>query len=100
MHRALRGLFCGLFLLVSAGAADAQVGATAQITGVVSDESGGVLPGVDVTAIQTDTGFKRAAVTDVSGTYTLSNLPIGPYRLEATLPGFRSFVRTGVVLTR
>ena len=72
--------------------------ATAQITGVVADEQGAVLPGVDVTAIQTDTGFKRSTVSDANGSFTLTNLPLGPYRLEAMLPGFRSFVRTGLVL--
>ena len=30
--------------------------------------------------------------------YVLPNLPIGPYRLEATLPGFRTFAQTGIVL--
>jgi hypothetical protein len=75
-----------------------QVGSTAQISGTVRDESGAVLPGVDVTAIHTETGAQRSAVTNESGAYVLPNLPIGPYRLEATLPGFRSFQRTGVVL--
>jgi hypothetical protein len=87
-----------IVLLCGADFARAQVGSTAQITGVVSDSSGGVLPGVDVTAIQTETGFKRSAVSDTGGTYTLSNLPIGPYRLEATLSGFRTHARTGIVL--
>ena len=60
--------------------------------------SGAVLPGVDVTAMQTDTGFRRSAVTDANGLFVLSNLPIGPYRLEAMLSGFRSFQQTGIVL--
>src|SRR5690349_17358802 len=75
-----------------------QVGSTAQITGTVRDASGGVLPGADVTAIQTDTGFRRSAVTETNGLYVLSNLPVGPYRLEVMLSGFRSFQQTGIVL--
>jgi hypothetical protein len=99
MRLLLRGLFGGLVIvLLGAGPAFAQAGATAQITGVVADESGGVLPGVTVTAIQTETGFRREAVTDTDGAYTLPNLQIGPYRLEAALAGFRSFQRTGIVL--
>lgn len=86
----------GLVCLLGAPCAFAQ--ATAQITGIVADGQGAVLPGVDVTAIQTETGFKRSTVTDESGSYTLTNLPLGPYRVEATLAGFRSFVRTGLVL--
>ena len=78
--------------------ARAQVGSTAQINGTVRDESGGVLPGVDVTAVQTDTGFRRTVITDTDGSFALTNLPIGPYRLEAALSGFRSFEQTGIVL--
>ena len=71
---------------------------TAQINGTVTDDSGGVLPGVTVVAIQTSTGFRRKVVTETDGVFALTNLPIGPYRLEATLSGFRSFVQTGLVL--
>ena len=71
---------------------------TAQISGNVTDGTGAVLPGVEVTATQTDTGLVRNTVTNETGGYALPNLPIGPYRLEASLPGFRSYVRTGVVL--
>jgi hypothetical protein len=38
-------------------------------------------------------------VSDESGGYVLPNLPVGPYRLEPTLQGFRSYVQTGIVLT-
>src|SRR5581483_371908 len=72
--------------------------ATAQISGAVQDSSGAVLPGVEITATQTDTGDNRMTVTNETGSYTLPNLPLGPYKLEATLPGFRSFLQTGIVL--
>jgi len=72
--------------------------ATAQIAGSVQDTSGAVLPGVEVTATQTDTGVSRATITNETGYYVLPNLPLGPYRLEAALPGFRTFAQTGIVL--
>src|SRR5437773_7560492 len=72
--------------------------ATAQISGAVHDQSGAVLPGVEVTATQAETGASRSAVTNETGSYVLPNLAIGPYKLEATLPGFRSYVQTGIVL--
>ena len=72
--------------------------ATAQLSGTVRDESGAVLPGVTVTVTQTDTGFTRTVVTDGSGAYVMPNLPIGPYRLEVSLQGFRTYVQTGIVL--
>ena len=72
--------------------------ATAQMTGTVRDESGAVLPGVTVTVTQTDTGFTRTVVTEGSGAYIIPNLPTGPYRLEVSLAGFRTYVQTGIVL--
>src|SRR3989442_8155393 len=71
---------------------------TAQLTETVKDQGGAVLPGVEVTATQTATGSSRSVVTDETGSYVLTNLPVGPYRLEAALPGFRTFVQTGIVL--
>ena len=85
-----------LILLLTAGAAWAQ--ATAQLSGTVRDEGGGVLPGVTVTVTQTDTGLVRTAVTNETGGYVLPNLPPGPYRLEVALQGFRTYVQTGIVL--
>jgi hypothetical protein len=84
-----------LILLLTSATAWAQ---TAEVSGRVTDESGAVLAGVTVTVTQIDTGFTRTVVTDGSGAYVMPNLPTGPYRLEATLQGFRAYVRTGIVL--
>jgi hypothetical protein len=73
-------------------------GGTAQISGTVSDRSGAVLPGVQITATQSETGAVRTGITNETGSYVLPNLPIGPYKLEASLPGFRTFVQSGIVL--
>src|SRR5712691_7803454 len=97
MRHAIRLMVCVvLILLVSITTTWAQ--ATAQINGTVADSSGGVLPGATVVVTQTDTGFRREAITDQTGTYTLTNLPVGPYRLEVTLSGFRTYAQTGIVL--
>src|SRR5438105_6143110 len=85
-----------LILLLSAGVAWAQ--GTAQLSGTVRDESGGVLPGVSVTVTQTNTGLVRNTVSDETGGYLLTNLPTGPYRLEVALQGFKTYVQTGIVL--
>ena len=71
---------------------------TAQINGTVKDQSGAVLPGVEITVTQTATGAKRTAVTNETGNYVLASLPLGPYMLEAGLPGFKAYVQTGIVL--
>ncbi len=97
MKRVWIAFFIGLVgSSVTCGSVWAQ--ATAQISGTVRDQSGAVLPGVEVTATQTDTGIARTAVTNETGSYILSNLALGPYRFEAALLGFRTFVQTGIVL--
>ena len=85
-----------LALLLVAGSAWAQ--ATATISGIVRDQSGAVLPGVTVTAVQTETGVMRTTVSNETGSYVLPNLPLGPYRIEAMLQGFATFAQTGIVL--
>src|SRR5687767_4502899 len=96
MH-CVRTLFVvGFSLVLVSGTAWAQ--ATAELAGRVTDESGAVLPGVTVTATQTDTRVERSTVTDGAGAWIMSNLPTGPYRLEVSLQGFRTYVQTGLVL--
>ncbi len=97
MNRILNALWTGLFVsVVTCGSLWAQ--ATAQLSGSVQDQSGAVLPGVEIHATQTDTGVSRTTITNETGLYVLPNLPLGPYRLEASLPGFRSFAQTGIAL--
>ncbi len=92
-----RGLLnMALTLVLAPGVLWAQ--STAQISGAVADQSGAVLPGVEVTVTQTETGISRTTVTNETGSYTLASLPVGPYRLEAALPGFRTYARTGITL--
>src|SRR5215510_973295 len=92
-----QNILAGLLLsLIASVAVSAQ--STAQINGTIKDSTGAVLPGVEVTVNQIDTGLRRSTVTDETGSYILPNLPIGPYRLEAVLPGFRSYIQTGIIL--
>ena len=57
--------------------------AVSQISGTVKDQAGAVMPGVEITATQTDTGIARTALSNETGNYVLPNLAIGPYKLEA-----------------
>jgi hypothetical protein len=91
-----RVLIALLFCILVCTASWAQN--AAQISGTVKDQTGAVLPGVEVTMTQTNTGLKRSAVTDETGSYVLSSLPVGPYRLDAALPGFKTYAQTGIVL--
>ncbi len=73
-------------------------GSTATISGVVRDATGAFVPGVGVTAKQTDIGLTRTAVSDEYGGYKMQLLPVGPYELTAELPGFKQQVRRGINL--
>jgi hypothetical protein len=72
---------------------------TGTITGIVKDTSGAVLPGVTVTMTQTQTARAESTVSDAEGRYTSAPLPLGDYRIEASLQGFKSAAQSGVTLT-
>ena len=91
-------LLAGWFAFSYVAVAAPAQGTTAQINGTVKDQSGAVLPGVEITATQTGTGAKRSTVTNETGSYVLASLPLGPYVLEAGLPGFKSYMQSGIVL--
>jgi Carboxypeptidase regulatory-like domain/TonB dependent receptor len=71
---------------------------TAGTYGTVNDRSGAIVPNADVTVTNTDNNFTRTLKSDSAGEYALTALPLGPYRIEAALTGFKKFVQTGVVL--
>jgi outer membrane receptor protein involved in Fe transport len=58
------------------------------IRGSVSDSTGAVVPGATVTATSVDTKLARTAVTDATGNYAFSELPLGDYSVTASLTGF------------
>src|SRR2546428_10798720 len=97
MSRYLPVLLIGVILL-GGNAVSAQV-TTATIAGVVQDSSGAVIPGVSVTAKNLETGVTRTVTTDEGGRYTVPELTVGNYQVEAQLPGFQTEVRSGITLT-
>ena len=82
----LVGLFAALLLPASTPAQDRAT--TGKITGLVSDTTGGVLPGASVRAVNLDTGLVRNGMSDDSGTYALVLLPPGSYDVGVELAGF------------
>ncbi len=78
-------------------AAIAQV-TTATIVGTVSDPSGSIVPGAQVTARNVDTGLTRTVTSSDAGTYRLEFLPVGNYVLEVTTAGFKKSYLNGIVL--
>src|SRR5687768_8030002 len=86
-----------LALSLAAWPAHAQM-TTGSISGRITDAQGAALPGVTIEGRNTDTGFVRAAVSNDTGTYHLSALPVGTYAVTAQLSGFRRFEATDVVV--
>src|SRR5438067_1776314 len=74
----------------------AQVGGS--ISGTVKDPTGGVTPGVTVTAMNTVLGTQVVVVTDAQGFYSLPKLPVGRYDLTFQIEGFKPLRRAGVVV--
>jgi hypothetical protein len=91
-------LIAALLWCIAAGSASAQAVAGSQVSGVVKDSSGAVLPGVAVTITDTDTGATRTVASGGDGAYVFPNLPVGPYTLKAVLQGFNTYVKEGIVL--
>jgi hypothetical protein len=91
-----RVLLIVLVLGLSVSSAFAQ--ATGQINGVVADNSGGVVPGVTVTAVESGTGVSRETVTGANGRYSFLSLRPTGYEIRAELAGFRTVRQTDVVL--
>jgi hypothetical protein len=81
------GLLVGLLALMP-GAAWAQPAQVGTLSGVVTDDTGGVLPGVTVTITSQERGFTRTTVTDGEGRYLFAATPIGNYTVVAQLQGF------------
>ena len=71
---------------------------TGEISGVVKDATGSVVPGVDVTATNTGTNALYTAVSNDIGVFTLRALPIGTYNLNAELAGFKRFEATNIAV--
>ena len=72
---------------------------TGVIEGTVSDDSGAVLPGVNVTVLNTATNFSQTQITNASGRFRARGLPLGPYRVTAELEGFSTLIREGIQVT-
>src|SRR5438309_699193 len=73
-------------------------GGTATISGVVRDTSGALVPGVTNTVKHIDSGLTRTVLTSETGNYTAPSLPVGPYEISTTMPGFKQAVRRGINL--
>ena len=91
-----RAVMVGL-MLVSLAVPGYSQETTGTILGTLLDQTGGVLPGVKVTIVRTDTGQTRETVTNNVGQYSAA-LPIGNYEISFLLPNFQLYTAKGIAL--
>jgi len=72
---------------------------TGSIAGIVSDQTGALIPGADIVVKNTGTGVSRTTVTGRNGRYEFPSLPVGNYEVSATVAGFQTSIRSGIELT-
>src|SRR5438094_3294207 len=86
----MRNLFVAALLLVCVCTSVFARSTNATLGGTVTDSSRALIPGVTITATNTQTGIVNTAVTNESGTYQFASLQPGVYKVSAELPGFQT----------
>jgi hypothetical protein len=89
-------LLAVVFALLFSGVAFAQ--STATLSGTVTDPSGAVLPGAQITVHAVATGTDRVVKSDSAGTYTVPSLQPGEYSVVVEAPGFAKYTLKSLVL--
>jgi hypothetical protein len=95
MRYVMRGWLC-LIAVAIWGALSPAYAQTGAVTGTVTDVAGAVLPGVLITVTNQATNAERTFVTDERGDYNIPLLPLGTYRIEAALTGFKTAVAENI----
>src|ERR1700733_11828856 len=96
MQAASRAILCCAAFTLLATVAMAQ--STSRLNGNVSDPSGAAVPGAKLTLTSASTGLQRTTTSNGAGLYQFQDVPPDTYRLEATAPGFASYVAPNVTL--
>ena len=87
----MKRLFAAIALVLCVFALNGETQViNASLSGTVSDVTGALIPGAEITAKQTGTGVVSTALTNESGTYRFPSLQPGPYEVSASLPGFQA----------
>jgi hypothetical protein len=88
-------LFAICAICVAPSLAQEQFG---QITGLITDSAGATVPEAKVDAVNESTGVIKSTTTNAQGSYFITSLIPGTYRIVASRPGFKSITRTGITL--
>lgn len=85
-------------LLVASNGVGLAQGASATVSGQATDQTGAVVPGVQVVLTEINTRMTRTVETNATGIYVVGYLPPGEYELSVTKQGFRPVIRKGIIL--
>lgn len=89
-------LICIIIISICVSTAWSQTATTGAFTGITTDPSGAVVPGVEVTVKNETTGEARSALSGETGNYVIPLLLPGSYRVQASIPGFKLAVHSGI----
>jgi hypothetical protein len=98
--RKLFNIVAAGLLLLGSSALESSAQISASIGGTVTDSSGALIPGVEVAAINVNTGISTTQITNEAGAYQIPSLQPGTYRLRASLPGFTTATRENIQLSQ
>src|ERR1700732_575655 len=87
-----------LLVLVFAFVSAARAELGGKITGVVTDQTGSVIPGAAVGVTNMQTGVKLTTTTDQDGVFTFPVLSVGQYQIDVTSDAFKSYRKTGLAI--
>src|SRR5215469_2674913 len=92
-----RALVLAAFAWLCAVSLSAQQ-VTSLIRGVVTDSQGSAVSGAQVVVTNTDTNITHPAQIKDDGYYEVTQLPVGPYKIEVQKQGFEKYLQSGIVL--
>ena len=98
MRKTMQWILPLLLVIFGSGAGYSQSVNSGDIRGTVTDPSGALIPGVTVTAMNTDTGVSKDFTTNSDGLYDTNSLVPGPYTVTFTKDGFEQLVRGPITL--
>ncbi len=83
-------VLCGILIIPS------LLAQSSGLSGVVTDETGGVIPGATIDVMNEENGFQRSATSNEAGIFTFAQLPPGSYTLSAVREGFTPALVEGI----
>src|ERR1700744_3604733 len=99
MKSFLRSLIgCSLWAILVCGSTIARADITGSISGIVTDQSGAVVPGAKVIATALSTNVQQTTVTDAKGFYSFPALNVDAYTVTLAQPGFDQFQMSGITI--